>query len=343
MEYLAIENNFKIHKYSRSVLKQGKLDVKSPLISIVIPTYKRPDTLKEALESALNQQKFDDYEVIVLDNDKDENIEMEKLIASYSDTRLFYYKNEENLGMVGNWNRGIELARGEWINLLHDDDFLHPYFLTNIMEAVNKENENVEYISCEVKSGNSADLQKFKIKCNDENNNIIKLEDIKPEFFMLCNSCLFPAIIFKKSVAEAIGGFNEKAYPIADYTFWIQMSLRGKSFKMNKILGFYRVSDFSGTSQLQKGFFKYDFKLREELYDLLKSKKKSYQYSNYYYLGLIEQIRSVYRQFKFPNHTIDEIEDFFEVELKYKKKFLDNIILLKLYRLWLRMIDKIIR
>jgi cellulose synthase/poly-beta-1,6-N-acetylglucosamine synthase-like glycosyltransferase len=83
-ELLKYEDNFSKIKFIKSKLVYGDLNFnKTPLITIAIPTYKRPDLLEEAINSALNQIDFIDYEVIVVDNDPDSDTETEKLLKSY--------------------------------------------------------------------------------------------------------------------------------------------------------------------------------------------------------------------------------------------------------------------
>lgn len=106
------------------------------ILSIIIPTYKREKLFCEALKSALLQQSVPfAWEVVVVDNTElDENGETPALrfVRECGDLRVRYYHNEKNLGQFGNWNRGVELARGEWVSFLHDDDVLCPDALVNI-------------------------------------------------------------------------------------------------------------------------------------------------------------------------------------------------------------------
>ena len=53
-------------------------------------------------------------------------------------TKLLRYKNEKNLGIYGNWNRCLQLARGKWYTMLHDDDLLSNNFLKEMMGVLNK-------------------------------------------------------------------------------------------------------------------------------------------------------------------------------------------------------------
>ncbi|MCM1144048.1 MAG: glycosyltransferase family 2 protein [Blautia sp.] len=103
----------------------------TPLVTVAIPAYKRTDLLKEAMESVLRQKGFSDYELIVVDNYAEDNPEMDALMSAYTEKypHIVYYKNEQNIGMGGNWNRCIELAKGDWVVLLHDDDMLCENYL----------------------------------------------------------------------------------------------------------------------------------------------------------------------------------------------------------------------
>jgi glycosyltransferase involved in cell wall biosynthesis len=103
----------------------------APKISIIIPTFNRVALLKDAIDSALAQKDYCGYEVIVGDNSgtATEYTEVNKLIDSYNDEKLFYYKHEKNLRPLGNWNRLVELARGEYVTMLHDDDWIDDTFL----------------------------------------------------------------------------------------------------------------------------------------------------------------------------------------------------------------------
>ncbi|MBN9380257.1 MAG: glycosyltransferase [Chitinophagaceae bacterium] len=91
------------------------------LISICIPAYKRTDFLQRLLDS-ITIQTFRDFEVIVTDDSPDGAVNMlcETFRARFS---LTYYRNEQPLGTPENWNEGIRKAKGEWIKIMHDDDW----------------------------------------------------------------------------------------------------------------------------------------------------------------------------------------------------------------------------
>ncbi|HEX5153348.1 MAG TPA: glycosyltransferase [Parafilimonas sp.] len=92
-----------------------------PLISICIPAYKNTHYLSRLLDS-ISIQTFKDFEVIISDDSPDFSVK--EILAGYETkfpTR--YYRNEPSLGTPANWNFAISKAVGEWIKLMHDDDW----------------------------------------------------------------------------------------------------------------------------------------------------------------------------------------------------------------------------
>ena|SRR5579871_6089043 len=91
------------------------------LISICIPAYKRTEFLKRLLDS-IAIQTFSDFEVIVTDDSPGNDVE--NLCTIYQDKfSIFYYRNIQQLGTPENWNESIRKAKGQWIKLMHDDDW----------------------------------------------------------------------------------------------------------------------------------------------------------------------------------------------------------------------------
>jgi glycosyltransferase involved in cell wall biosynthesis len=92
-----------------------------PFISITIPAYKNVSALARLLDS-IAIQTFTDYEVIITDDTPDTSVQ--DLVSSYQNIhRLIYVKNKEQLGTPENWNEGISIATGEWIKIMHHDDW----------------------------------------------------------------------------------------------------------------------------------------------------------------------------------------------------------------------------
>jgi len=127
-DYFKHVDNFRKISHVKSELILGKHNHNIPIVSIVIPTFKRGELIIESIQSCINQDGFTDYEIIVVDNDH-ESDSLLGIISSLQNHKLLYFRNDNNLGMFGNWNRAFEIARSPWIVMLHDDDIISPYFL----------------------------------------------------------------------------------------------------------------------------------------------------------------------------------------------------------------------
>ena len=116
---------------------------RAPDVTIMILTFRRPETLKNALESAINQKFAGSYEIIISDDSGDvydDYIETDKLASEYCRkyANIVYYRHERNLGQYANWNRAVELCQSEWGGLLHDDDRLYPNYLSEMLATAQK-------------------------------------------------------------------------------------------------------------------------------------------------------------------------------------------------------------
>lgn len=96
-----------------------------PKISVLTPVYNtNPNNLRAMIESILNQT-YDDFEFLIL-NDSPENIELEKIVKSYDDTRIKFFVNEYNMGITKSRNKLIDLAAGEYLAVADHDDISMP-------------------------------------------------------------------------------------------------------------------------------------------------------------------------------------------------------------------------
>ena len=96
------------------------------LVSIVIPTYQRAETVKRALWSLIDAPPTRPYEVVVVDNASSDGTEDVVAAASEHITDLHFHQWSENLGPLENWRRGIELATGSWLKIIWSDDWVEP-------------------------------------------------------------------------------------------------------------------------------------------------------------------------------------------------------------------------
>lgn len=108
-----------------------------PRFCFIVPTYKRADLLRFALDSILQQDTSESYEILVVDDNPEREDETEKLmLAHYNIPRVAYYKNSVNHRQEGNWNKLFVLARTEWMIMLHDDDMLYPDYMKYLLQCM---------------------------------------------------------------------------------------------------------------------------------------------------------------------------------------------------------------
>lgn len=198
--------------------------VDKPFFSIVIPAYKRADTLETAVRSALSQDFKGPYEVIVVNNDPagmEEENTVYQLMKMFSDERISYYVNEENIGMCGNWNRAVSLANSDNIVMLHDDNVMSEFVLSIYYKILQKYDDIVVMgLGCQ-------DYYQENIPHFRRPQRVTYEFLTKQEFFH--GKCLhIPAMFFKKHIAIEIGGFPDEFYPNEDTIFVYQGILKGR-------------------------------------------------------------------------------------------------------------------
>ena len=95
-----------------------------PAVSIVMPVYNAEPYLAESIRSVLTQT-WTDFELLIVDDCSTDR--SPEVAASFHDPRIRYYRNECNLGVAASRNRGVRLARGEFVAQMDQDDIARPY------------------------------------------------------------------------------------------------------------------------------------------------------------------------------------------------------------------------
>jgi glycosyltransferase involved in cell wall biosynthesis len=109
----------------------------SPLVSIGLPVYNSEKYITEAINSLL-AQTFSDFELIVSDNASNDRTEQICREFAKRDSRIRYYRNEQNIGLGRNHNRTFELAKGQYFKWMHGDDLIAPEYLEKCVEILQK-------------------------------------------------------------------------------------------------------------------------------------------------------------------------------------------------------------
>jgi GT2 family glycosyltransferase len=229
-------DSYSLHSRVASHLVLGTAPARDPEVSILIPTYRRPALLDEALASALGQVGHADHEVIVLDNDPDGDAATEAVVRKHLCPRLTYYRNDENLGMTGNWNRIIELARGKWITLLHDDDWLSPFFLQEMMRSLPPD---AALMAAQARIG----FQHYESGLLGPGVKPLRPVRADAELMVLGNISPAPGVLMRREVVLASGGYDHDFYPCADYDLYTRLVITRPAYLLPAVLCYYRNSD----------------------------------------------------------------------------------------------------
>lgn len=241
------ENRYALTESVPSELKYGDSgNGNKPFISFVIPTYNRPAELGETIDSILKQPEVCQYEIVVVDNSANMSKDNEtyKLICQYNNPKINYYINRDNIGMEGNWNRCITLARGKYISMVHDDDLLCDDYMEEIIRCI----KNAEELGGEVGVIKTSYVD-YKEGTLVENISNRHRGGIKRYYKLDClikgigpTSCPTCGIIFNKKAAIDAGGFDSTFYPSSDYILGYQMIRKGyRAYVTEDKLGLYRI------------------------------------------------------------------------------------------------------
>lgn len=110
-----------------------------PKVSICVPAYGNAAGIARLL-SSIKEQTFKDYEVVLTDDSPDESVEAAVLKSGVRN--LHYHKNETRLGASANWNEAVRKSGGEYIKMIHHDDwFSSPESLSGFVELLDQEPE----------------------------------------------------------------------------------------------------------------------------------------------------------------------------------------------------------
>lgn len=113
----------------------------TPILTIAIPVYERKEYFDEALQSVLAQTV--PVKILVVDNASSHDY-FEKAVVACDSSFVSYYRNDENIGMYGNWNRCVELCSTEFVALLGDDDVLETEYAELFYKAL-EENPAISF------------------------------------------------------------------------------------------------------------------------------------------------------------------------------------------------------
>ncbi|MBE0654729.1 MAG: glycosyltransferase family 2 protein [Bacteroidales bacterium] len=196
--------------------------MKSPKVTIIIPTHNRADILPRAIKS-VQAQTFQDYELIIIDDaSTDETDQVMKGIVS---DKIRYIKLDKNQGQCVARNRAYQKARGEYIGFLDSDDEWMPEKLEKQLRLFeHSKTEKLAAVYCGFIEVDELTNKTHVINRDNIRGNIYK--DLLKGF---CPSSTSMFLI-KSKVFKEVLGFDEQLVTFVDYDLWLRISKAGYIF-----------------------------------------------------------------------------------------------------------------
>jgi len=218
-----------------------------PFWSVMIPTYNpRAEYLEETLLSVLKQDRGRDQMQIEVVDDYSKDDTAFEVTHRIGAGRVTFHRESGNRGLANCWNQCIERARGDWVHILHQDDFVLPGFYDRMRKE--GERSHAGAIFCRHVTANSKGHWIYISELHRESPGL--LDDwhakITARQFIQC-----PAIAIRRSVYEQLGGFLPHLHYVPDWEMWQRIASQFPFCFEPSILACYRVHSDSATSRMR--------------------------------------------------------------------------------------------
>lgn len=194
------------------------------ILSVVIPTCNRNNTILRAIYSVLNQN-IDELEIIVV-NDTENPISHDMInIVKYNP--VLFTSNPGTHGAASARNYGVSIAKGKYITFLDDDDMYLPSRLNNMLTYIEKESDKLSFVS----SGRFFEINDFqKVMLDDSQKyGVIKLSDV-----LDCNG-IDIGFMMRRELFNELGGFDEKLSSLEDWDFILRSLMISDGYKIERL------------------------------------------------------------------------------------------------------------
>ena len=209
-----------------------------PLLSILIPTWNRCESIKKLIDSS-GVQGNSDVEFVIVDNNSDDAIYQCLEDVSKNITNVRLYKNTQNIGMTRNWNKCIQHSKGEWLLLICSDDVFKAKRVVEILTFI-KNNINTPSLILQDESS------------------VIPINKKQPgaKAVRSINLPIASGNIWHRSITEKLGGFDNRLEYSPDAEFWYRIAQFYPIYIVNQNIAIYQRND---TSYMWKTWGKNDF------------------------------------------------------------------------------------
>lgn len=201
-----------------------------PLVSIVLPTYKRAHLLAQAIHSVLDQTYVNLELIVVDDNSPDDTA---AVVQSFDDLRIRYVKNDPNLKLPRALNRGFTLARGEYLTWTSDDNLLAPTAIERMVGVLAGGDCDFVY----------ADYWLFSEQ-DESGHPITPQHDHLPDTLQLDKGNHIGAcFLYTRALYEAVGDYDPELFLVEDYDYFLRAARLFRFCHIAEPLYYFRRDD----------------------------------------------------------------------------------------------------
>lgn len=203
----------------------------APKISVILPVYNGADYIAEAIQSVL-EQSFESFEFIIINDGSSDN--SEQIILSFADSRIVYIKNPINLGLIKTLNKGVSLAKAEYIARMDADDVCEKNRFRKQYQFLNR---HPDYLMC----GSWVHTIDECGKITGRIKRISNSELIRANM-LFTTPLIHPSVMIRADVLKD-HLYSEDAKHCEDMELWPRLAfqLNGKFYNIKKNLLNYRI------------------------------------------------------------------------------------------------------
>ena len=211
------------------------------LISIVLPVYNGERYLRESIDSVM-AQTWENWELLIMDDCSDDaSPEIAKQYAA-RDSRIRYYRNEKNLRLPGNLNKGFSLSAGDYLTWTSDENRYRPDALEKMLDTLKRTGKKFVFASCRVIDGDGNEIEYMSVGKNS-------LKAVVGE------NQVGACFLYSREVYETIGDYDPMLELTEDFDYWQRTLARFDAAVIEDILYDYRWHDGALTSTMKKERF----------------------------------------------------------------------------------------
>jgi glycosyltransferase involved in cell wall biosynthesis len=213
----------------------------------MISVYRRTSFIRQALQSVLAQAPEDMEIEVVCDGPPDPvHSEVEQILQSVGSDRVSWYRHPNRAGHPEIFNVCVRRARGHWIHILHDDDWVAPGFYSALSEGVRQ----VPEIGAAFCRHDHVDEQgRFVQRSSLERETPGVVEGWLDRIACLCRLQV-ASVVVRREAYERLGGYCAQARSAFDWEMWQRIAANYSVWFEPRVLAFFRESHLTESASL---------------------------------------------------------------------------------------------